>query len=312
MRTRTKNRERRSRWSAWAGELAGRHHRLISRPPGLERVLARPREVGQVLRERWLLAARHVQPQVHLAIQPVLRQTFWRSAVIVRESRPGVAAEVGRETARRPGEGPAPLQAIFQVSQVSQPWAAPAPLPPLSAAPLPPLQAVFQRLRAADPASVSSTSASGILASASSERAAGAVPGALPQAIDAIYQRLHAAARREAPADPRRIARRLRRTEEPVFTPPPRVQRPAAALPPSPAQAPPGAVPPGTIPAWAAAGTASAAASGNAFRSGQGWSMPATPATPAPPSIDVTALADRVMQQIGRRVEAWRERTGNL
>src|SRR4051794_7141561 len=103
MRTRTENRERRSRWSAWAGELSSRHRRLVARPPGLERVLARPREAGQVLRERWLLAARHVQPQVlHLAIQPFLRQTFWRSAAVVRECRPGALGEAGRATALLP------------------------------------------------------------------------------------------------------------------------------------------------------------------------------------------------------------------
>src|SRR4051794_28044748 len=114
MRMKTESKERRSRWSAWAAGLAASHRRLTARPPGLERVLARPREVGQILRERWLLAARHVQPQIHLAIQPVLRQTFWHSAAVVRDSRPGVVGEVGRATAPLPPILAAPLQAVFQ------------------------------------------------------------------------------------------------------------------------------------------------------------------------------------------------------
>jgi hypothetical protein len=255
----TESKERRSRWSAWAAGLAANHRRLVARPPGLERVLARPREVGQILRERWLLASRHVQPQIHLAIQPVLRQTFWHSATVVRDSRPGGVGEAGR---------------------------AAEPLPPI---PVAPLQAVFQRLRAADPAPAPAGLAS------SSERAANVMPALALRAIETVFQRLHTAARREdGPADPRRIAQRLRRTEEPVFAPPPRVQRQAAPRTPEPAPAQPG-----TVPAWAAGAM-------SAPRSGPSWSAPVAPA------IDVPALADRVMQQIGRRVEAWRERTGNL
>ncbi len=258
MRMKTDRREQRSRWSAWAAGLAANHRRLAARPPGLERVLARPREVGQILRERWLLAARHVQPQIHLAIQPVLRQTFWHPATVVREVRPVVLNEIGR---------------------------AAAPLPPI---PVAPLQAVFQRLRAADPATPAAAGLAG-----SFERAANVMPAIALRAIETVYQRLNAAARREeGPADSRRIAQRLRRTEEPVFAPLPRVQRLAAAPTPEPA-------PPVTVPAWAAGAM-------SAPRSGSSWSPPVSPA------IDVPALADRVMQQIGRRVEAWRERTGNL
>jgi len=63
------------RWRAWVEALLGRLLRRAVRPGGPERLLARPPSRPMaVLRERWLVAARTLFPQIHLAIQPVLRQ----------------------------------------------------------------------------------------------------------------------------------------------------------------------------------------------------------------------------------------------
>ncbi|HEX9671574.1 MAG TPA: hypothetical protein VGC93_19050, partial [Thermoanaerobaculia bacterium] len=72
-----------SGWRLWAAALRGRYRLRPSGPAGPERVLARPRAAAHFLRERWLLATRTLLPQIHLAIQPLLRPCFWRNSAVL-------------------------------------------------------------------------------------------------------------------------------------------------------------------------------------------------------------------------------------
>jgi hypothetical protein len=125
-----------SRWRNWARDLAGRHGRRPAQLGGPERVLARPPLAGvsRLVRERWVLASRTLQPQIHLAILPVLRP---RSGPGLRSV---LAAAPPRETLFAPvrtvlGRAPEPSDEVRGTSsRVSRIVAAP-------------LQLVFQRLR---------------------------------------------------------------------------------------------------------------------------------------------------------------------
>jgi hypothetical protein len=66
------------RWTAWARALAGRHGRRHERLDHLALQLARPRALARSVQQRWIVSSRVVQPRISLAIQPVLRGTFWQ------------------------------------------------------------------------------------------------------------------------------------------------------------------------------------------------------------------------------------------
>lgn len=180
-----------SRWRNWARDLAGRHGRRPAHPGGAERVLARPPLAGasRLVRERWVLASRTLQPQIHLAIQPVLRprsgpglRSVLAAAPPVRTAAP--PAIVPGETLFAPvrtvfGRAPEPSGEVRETSsRVSRTVAAP-------------LQLVFQRLR--EPGEIQGVS--------------GTRAGALP----------------DLPETARRLARKTRREELPLPGPPARI-----------------------------------------------------------------------------------------
>lgn len=67
------------RWTAWARSLAGRHGRRHERLDRLSLQLVRPRTLARAVQQRWFFSSRTVQPRIALAIQPVLRASFWRT-----------------------------------------------------------------------------------------------------------------------------------------------------------------------------------------------------------------------------------------
>lgn len=73
------------RWTAWARALAGRHGRRHERLDRLALQLARPRVLARSVQQRWIVSSRMVQPRISLAIQPVLRGTFWGGGALTRE-----------------------------------------------------------------------------------------------------------------------------------------------------------------------------------------------------------------------------------
>lgn len=64
-----------NRWSLWARSLATRHLRLAPRRDLLDLVVAHPRALVHILRERWLITSRRVQPRIELAIHAILKLT---------------------------------------------------------------------------------------------------------------------------------------------------------------------------------------------------------------------------------------------
>jgi hypothetical protein len=267
------------RWRAWVEALLARYLRRPARPGSPGRVLARPPRPLSLVRERWLLAARTLLPQIHLAVQPLLR--VWQTRPVVTPHHRGAGRRA--ELASLPGAGFTPALALLaRRARLREPVpAGPAPsgvAPRAGAAPppaRPPLQLVYQRLR--EP-----------------ERVLGAV----------------AAARREAgwaarPELVRRLAERSRRREQAPAAAPARMpdrvmarRLPAAA--PAPASPSPPAAP------WDSRDSKQWRAMQARF-SGPASGLPAAP----PPVVNVAALADQVMQQIDGRLNAWRERTGH-
>ncbi len=75
----------RRRWSDWARCLGERHRFLTGRSNAPAMVLIRPLQLFHFLRERWLISSRRFFPQIHLAIQPILRQAMreWKSSLPV-------------------------------------------------------------------------------------------------------------------------------------------------------------------------------------------------------------------------------------
>ncbi len=64
-----------NRWSSWTRSLATRHLRLATGRELLDLVVARPRSLVRILRERWLVTSRRVQPRIELAIHAILKLT---------------------------------------------------------------------------------------------------------------------------------------------------------------------------------------------------------------------------------------------
>jgi hypothetical protein len=90
------------RWTAWARSLAGRHGRQHERLDRLSLQLARPRGLARSVQQRWFLSSRVMQPRIALAIQPVLRASFWRTPERVeRIARTATTRTVETRTAHR-------------------------------------------------------------------------------------------------------------------------------------------------------------------------------------------------------------------
>lgn len=266
-----------SRWRSWARDLASRHGRRQAHPGGPERVLARPPLAGvsRLVRERWVLASRTLQPHIHLAIQPVLRPRSGPGLRSVLAAAPPVRAAAGApavaaqgETVFAPvrtvfGRAPEPAAALMPATRSAPPGAVSGPSR-VSRPATAPLQLVFQRLR--EPGEVPAVS--------------GTRAGALP----------------DLPETARRLARKARREELPLPGQPTRV----LAAPQSPEGQPGrerGATPWEPVPATRTTS----------------WPGPGVPAFPAPPpAVSVEVLTDQVMRQIDHRLHAWRERTGSF
>jgi hypothetical protein len=174
-------------WRAWVSSILDRYVRRAARAGGADRVLARPLTF---VRERWLFASRTFLPQIHLAIQPVLRPRLWQA----RQVRASSASSDIR--AKRANAGSALDRGPHTLAQAA--LATPHPGSPETASrALPsPFELVFQRLR--DP-----------------ERAIGATSGAKREeglaARTVIARRFSAKSRRveQAPADaPARVIAR--------------------------------------------------------------------------------------------------------
>lgn len=267
-----------SRWRSWAQDLLGRHGRRPAHPGGPERVLARPPLAGvsRLVRERWVLASRTLQPQIHLAIQPVLRPRSGPGLRSVLAAAPPVRAAAGAPAVAARGEtffapvrtvlgrAPEPAAAAGLATRSAPPSAALG-TSRVSRAMAAPLQLVFQRLR--EPGEVQVVS--------------GARAGALA----------------ELPETARRLARKARREELPLPGPPARVLAASQAPAGRPGRGEQSAAP------WDSAPPARTAS----------WPGPGVPAFPAPPPpVSVEVLTDQVMRQIDHRLHAWRERTGSF
>jgi hypothetical protein len=193
----------RSRWRAWVNAVLSRYVRRPHGAPGPERVLAK---APNFVRERWIVAARTLLPQIHLSIHPVLRHSFWHARTVFA-SRSGLAnADVRPDrSARRRIDPHEPVRpGILPADHVfGRPFAAiAAGLPSRPAAA--PLRLVFQRLREPEGATVAWTA----------RRAQGAHPMApmarrVAEQLRRVEQISAAAparviARRDAPASVRR------------------------------------------------------------------------------------------------------------
>jgi hypothetical protein len=65
------------RWNHWARALITRHELVALRPAALSMIFMRPMPQYGWVHERWLRSSHQFFPQVHLAIQPLLRSTVW-------------------------------------------------------------------------------------------------------------------------------------------------------------------------------------------------------------------------------------------
>lgn len=137
----------RPRWRAWAAALLDRHRRRTARPGGPGRIFLRPpHRPGTAFRERTILASRTLLvsrallPRIHLAVQPVLRERFWRDRTLLAASSARTLEVRAEKTLEIRKSAPRSVERIL-----ARPVAATAAPRP---APTPPLQLVFQRLRA--------------------------------------------------------------------------------------------------------------------------------------------------------------------
>jgi len=134
-------------WRAWVEALLARYLRRPARPGGAERVLARPPRPLSRVRERWLLASRTLLPQLHLAIQPVLRPRLRQVRPVLAAPRrsPDIRSERTlreRTLAGRPFSeaAVAPARTVLALRELIAAG-------PMTSAMRLPLQLVFQRLR---------------------------------------------------------------------------------------------------------------------------------------------------------------------
>ncbi|HEY8550343.1 MAG TPA: hypothetical protein VIL35_10335 [Vicinamibacterales bacterium] len=144
-------RRERSLAQGWARALRDRYRTRHGRGAHAERVFARPLTT---VRERWLLATHSFLPQIHLAIQPLLRQAVWHTSTVLANggdtasghaSRPDPVSRI--TTARAPR-----LRSIEGLAAASSPAAGPSPTARRRQQTAAPLQLVFQRLRAPEEA----------------------------------------------------------------------------------------------------------------------------------------------------------------
>jgi len=320
-----------ARWRAWAAALAGRHaswraaaaHRASARIGSPAMRLRRAARLARDAAERRQAPAFQFYPTVRLSIGPFLRRDFWHTAVAATAPRRDRSAVAGTAGTGLPGTGfPGGGAARGSFGRASglvyagggpagrtgnrrdpqRPGASPGIGPGAASRPPPPIPASQRQVVAAAPALGPAPLAlvlrrlrtpHGGLGPASRAEDAGSPDGA-----GALGGGRRAALVRD-------LAARLSRQEAlPLELPP-------AALP----------LPAGPHRERTAAGRGRAAGaapwdeSASAGSAGlAGWGERARPpAPPNPPSLpmpSVEALADRVMQQIDRRLGAWRDRTG--
>ena len=68
----------RHRWSDWARFLIERHGFVMARHSAPVMILVHPLAMFHFMHEHWMVSSRQFHPQVHLAIQPILRHAVWR------------------------------------------------------------------------------------------------------------------------------------------------------------------------------------------------------------------------------------------
>jgi hypothetical protein len=270
------------RWSTWAASLSSRHRRLIARAAGLSAVLVKPRSAGRAVRELWTVSMRRLLPQIHLAIQPLLRFDLRRSAA----ASPVLHQSFFTQTSSRFDLSPAAAapQILHQMTRMTHYAAAERRSSET--------QRIVERFRQTDSSTVH-------VFEPAPERAA---------PLSLVLQRLREpervlAARRNRPvasvagttarpAAALHLADKVRRAERPV-EPVARVLRQEALEPRSDR-------------------ALSAAAHERIPDSWRGMPAGVPIAAPAVPSLNVEALTETVMHQIDQRLHAWRERRGGF
>jgi hypothetical protein len=296
-------------WAAWAAALARRHAPIHL--PGARAALRLRRAAAGVSGERWRLLTLHLHPTVRLSVAPMLRQDYWPSSSAAGRPRPHGPARGSDPGAGGQAGGPgqrssAPAPALSHPAPAGPPARDLRDLVPALPPPGPaPLDLVLRRLR--EPAggrrprpTSAAYPAGGDAGPGDHDRFAGGDPSSVGTGLA------------------REMAARLRRRElAPAESPPALRLGTAAGQPRAGSSAGSSAGRAGRGGGGAAAG-ASGAAPWDEAPPPAGWGEPSFPprrraaaAAPFSPELPtVEALAERVMQQIDRRLGAWRERTG--